>query len=189
MFSRCRPAASVLALCVLLLAACEREERAYRGEPVGEVKPGAIVQGTLYAGEPSPPPPQRREYEGNAYHISEGKRLFEWFNCSGCHAHGGGDIGPPLMDDTWIYGGELENIAATIVEGRPNGMPSFRSKIPDQQVWQLAAYVRSMQRAVRKDVAPGRDDHMSASPGEQSQPVQEAKPGGGTPPSSQGTGQ
>ena len=93
------------------------------------------------------------------------------------------------MDDTWIYGGELENIAATIVEGRPNGMPSFRSKIPDQQVWQLAAYVRSMQRAVRKDVAPGRDDHMSASPGEQSQPVQESKPGGTAPPSSQGTAQ
>ena len=48
MSSRCRPAASVLALCVLLLAACEREERAYRGEPVGEVKPGhALCRGAV----------------------------------------------------------------------------------------------------------------------------------------------
>ena len=53
-------------------------------------------------------------------------------------------MGPPLMDDEWIYGSEPENIFATIVEGRPNGMPSFRGRIPDYQVWQLVAYVRSM---------------------------------------------
>ncbi|KAA1056132.1 c-type cytochrome [Azospirillum argentinense] len=188
MSSLSRNTVSLALLGVLLLAACEREERSYRGEPVGEIKPGAIVQGTLYAGAPSPPPAQRREYEGNAYHVSEGKRLFEWFNCSGCHAHGGGDIGPPLMDAVWIYGGELENIAATIVEGRPNGMPSFRNKIPDQQLWQIAAYVRSMQREVRKDVAPGRDDHMAVTPGEQNQPVTPPKPGGVASPSSEGRG-
>jgi cytochrome c oxidase cbb3-type subunit 3 len=40
-------------------------------------------------------------------------------------------------------------------------MPSFRNKVPNFQVWQLAAYVRSMSGAVSKDVAPGRDDDMS----------------------------
>jgi len=45
------------------------------------------------------------------------------------------------MDDEWIYGFEPVNIFATIVEGRPNGMPSFRNRIPDYQVWQLVAYV------------------------------------------------
>ena len=34
----------------------------------------------------------------------QGKRLFSWYNCIGCHANGGGGIGPPLMDDEWIYG-------------------------------------------------------------------------------------
>ena len=40
------------------------------------------------------------------------------------------------MDETWIYGGS--------VEGRPNGMPSFRSLLPMEQVWELAAYVKSL---------------------------------------------
>ena len=48
------------------------------------------------------------------------------------------------MDDEWIYGGRLEQIHQTMVEGRPNGMPAWGGKIPDQQLWQLAAYVRSM---------------------------------------------
>lgn len=47
MSSLSRSAVSLALLGALLLAACEREERSYRGEPVGEVKPGAIVQGTL----------------------------------------------------------------------------------------------------------------------------------------------
>src|SRR3712207_8677085 len=43
----------------------------------------------------------------------------------------------------------------TIREGRPNGMPSFRGRVPDNQIWELAAYVRSMGRYVSKDAAPG----------------------------------
>ena len=46
----------------------------------------------------------RGPYDGNAYAVSEGKRLYNQFNCSGCHFQGGGGIGPPLMDADWIYG-------------------------------------------------------------------------------------
>ena len=53
-------------------------------------------------------------------------------------------MGPALMDDEWIYGGRLEQIHQTLVEGRPNGMPAWGGKIPDDQLWQIAAYVRSM---------------------------------------------
>ena len=73
-------------------------------------------------------------------------------------------MGPPLMDDVWIYGSEPQNIYATIVEGRPNGMPSFRGKIPEQQVWELVAYVRSMSGLLRQDVPSARSDHMSPYP-------------------------
>jgi cytochrome c oxidase cbb3-type subunit 3 len=76
--------------------------------------------------------------------IAAGKQLFSAMNCVGCHFNGGGGIGPPLMDQTWIYGSSIENIASTIREGRPNGMPSFRGFIPDEQIWQIAAYVRSL---------------------------------------------
>lgn len=32
----------------------------------------------------------------------------------------------------------------TLYEGRPRGMPAWRGKIPDEQMWQLAAYVKSL---------------------------------------------
>lgn len=112
----------------------------------------------------------KNPYEGNAYAISEGQRLYQWFNCVGCHSHGGGGMGPPLMDDKWIYGSDPENIFATIVEGRPNGMPSFRGKIPEYQVWQIVAYVQSMSGAVPKDAASGRADEMFVKKPEQTTP-------------------
>lgn len=159
----------ITAALVLALAACEREDRDSRTTPVSESPPASITMGSLFPGNTKPPPPspQRAHYEADAYDVSEGKRLFQWFNCNGCHANGGGDKGPALMDDKWLYGGEIENIYASIVQGRPNGMPTFRNKIPEQQVWQLAAYVRSLSGQLRKDVESGRQDDMNAKPSEQ----------------------
>jgi cytochrome c oxidase cbb3-type subunit III len=71
-------------------------------------------------------------------------RLYKQFNCTGCHFNGGGGIGPPLMDDQWIYGGRLDQIYNSIYQGRPNGMPAWGGKIADDQIWQIATYVRSM---------------------------------------------
>src|SRR6185503_18828996 len=93
----------------------------------------------------------------------------------GCHAHGGGAMGPPLMDDKWIYGSQPEQVFSTIVEGRPNGMPSFGGKIAQHQVWQLAAYVRSLSGLARVDVAPGRSDHMKGPPPENSKEREKPK--------------
>ncbi len=62
-------------------------------------------------------------------------------------------MGLPLMDEVWIYGGSIENIAASIREGRPNGMPSFRGFLPEEQIWQLAAYVRSISHSVPSSAA------------------------------------
>ncbi len=88
--------------------------------------------------------PRAAAYYDNAEAVTTGKRLFAQYNCSGCHSNGGGGMGPSLMDDEWIYGGRLEQIHQTLVEGRPNGMPAWGGKIPDPQLWQIAAYVRSM---------------------------------------------
>ena len=63
-------------------------------------------------------------------------------------------------------GSEPERLYASIVGGRPNGMPSFRGKIPEQQVWQLVAYLRSLGGLVRLDVAPGRSDNLNGHPSE-----------------------
>jgi cytochrome c oxidase cbb3-type subunit 3 len=78
----------------------------------------------------------------------DGRTLFMAMNCSGCHgAAGGGGIGPPLSDEDWIYGSRLENIVQTIVQGRPNGMPSYGGRLPQGEMWKIAAYVQSLRTA------------------------------------------
>jgi cytochrome c oxidase cbb3-type subunit III len=104
--------------------------------------------------------------EASAYALAQGKMYYRWFNCIGCHAQGGGAIGPPLMDQNWIYGKDPDAIFATIMEGRPNGMPSFRGRIPEEQAWQIVAYVRSMSGLVTSDAAPNRSDTLLGAPPE-----------------------
>ena len=155
----------ILALCLPLLAACEREDREYASDAaVGSSEP-QIQMGTIEPGSDQltvTPSPTGQNFEANAYHITQGKKLFSWFNCNGCHSNGGGGSGPALMDDTWIYGNSIDNIAQTIREGRPNGMPAFRDKATSDQVWELAAYVRSLGGLVSPDAMPGRNDDLSA---------------------------
>ncbi|HYF38940.1 MAG TPA: cytochrome c [Gemmatimonadales bacterium] len=173
---------SVLILTVLVsLFGCEREERNLQGIPQSVASGMPPVRQTeLQAGPTVRDAGTYSPYEGNAYAVSQGKTLYNQFNCSGCHFQGGGGIGPPLMDSEWIYGSDPENIFETIVEGRPNGMPSFGGKIVNDQIWQLVAYVRSMSGLLRKDVAPGRSDDMQVRPQEQAtqkaRPVQSAVP-------------
>ncbi|MCU1228812.1 MAG: cytochrome [Acidobacteria bacterium] len=154
----------------LMLTSCEREERRFREMPSAAGRRNTERLVTLVPGPYTPDVRVRNPYEHNAFAISEGKRLFSWYNCVGCHANGGGGMGPPLMDERWIYGSDPENIFATIVEGRPNGMPSFRGKIPEYQVWQIVAFVQSLSGNVPKDAANGRNDDMQVHKQEQSQP-------------------
>jgi cytochrome c oxidase cbb3-type subunit 3 len=148
-----------------LLIACEREERGFRVEPPQADRINSKRMTTLQPGEPIPQQAVVNEYEENAYALGEGKRLFSQMNCTGCHANGGGAIGPALMDDKWIYGSQPDQIFATIVEGRPNGMPAVHGKLPDYQGWQLAAYVRSLSGQASKDAAPSREDAIQINAG------------------------
>jgi cytochrome c oxidase cbb3-type subunit 3 len=43
-------------------------------------------------------------------------------------------------------------------------MPSFRNKIPEQQVWQLVAYVRSLSGLVPSSARSARSDAMQTRP-------------------------
>jgi cytochrome c oxidase cbb3-type subunit 3 len=161
-----------------LILSCEREERGFRVKTPDSNRINSKQVTTFQAGELAPTPVTENEYEDNALALSQGKQLFSQMNCVGCHAHGGGAIGPPLMDDKWIYGSQPEQIFATIVEGRPNGMPSFRNKLPDYQIWQLTAYVRSMSGQAPKDAAPGCNDDMQMKTPENSTHTQKPKSAG-----------
>jgi cytochrome c oxidase cbb3-type subunit 3 len=165
MSSRFRTSCLAAAAVALTLGACNREERHSRSKPFGETVPAGESPDTIYPGGGSPPPLDARAalYDHNAPALAEGQQLFTWMNCSGCHSHGGGGMGPALMDDEWRYGGRIDQIAASIAEGRPNGMPSWRGRLTDDQIWKLAAYVRSLSGQPSKDVVSSRADAMSTS--------------------------
>jgi cytochrome c oxidase cbb3-type subunit III len=151
---------------VALLCGCDRDKRQPRGNPLGETVAVGVSPDTIFPGGGKAPPidPRAAAYAGNAYAIAQGQQLFTWMNCVGCHSHGGGGMGPALMDGKWRYGGRIDQIAASIADGRPNGMPSWRGKLTGQQIWQLAAYVRTLSGQARKDAVGARSDTMSPSP-------------------------
>jgi cytochrome c oxidase cbb3-type subunit 3 len=177
MSSSCRDALLIAVLATLAAAGCEREERRF-SEPGGSTITVTTPLSDIRAGGAAIEHAPQSVYDENAFAISEGQRLFEWFNCSGCHAHGGGSMGPALMDAQWIYGKAPDQIFSTIVQGRPNGMPAFGGRIPNQQVWQLVAYVRSLSGELPKAASPSRPDSMyMRKPPAETEPVpQPAKP-------------
>ena len=171
---RSRVACLLFGLIALYLSGCKREQRVFDPGSAGTQVADGVSLNSVQAGG-SLPLPDVSKFEASAYAVGEGKRLYNAYNCVGCHAQGGGAIGPALMDSEWIYG------------SRPNGMPSFGGKLPDYQVWELVAYVRSMSGQLPSDVAPSRSDTMPVAKAEQArqkehpsdqneQPIQKAKP-------------
>ena len=145
---------------VVALAACEREHRDFAtAAPAGSAE-SIVRTSALQAG---PPTAEYRAvlYGDNRWAVSEGERLYSWYNCAGCHSPGGGGgIGPALTDDEWIYGSDPANIYDTIVKGRPRGMPSFSGRIASSDLWKLVAYVRSLGGLTPFDTWASRSDHM-----------------------------
>lgn len=139
---------AMLGTVAALLAGCQRSAaQSQQTLPVTEAPNQGVIASALVPGlhqSAVTNDPRALPFYNNAAAVETGKRLFQQYNCNGCHSNGGGGMGPSLMDDEWIYGGRLEQIRQSIIEGRPNGMPAWGGKIPDQQLWQLAAYVRSM---------------------------------------------
>lgn len=108
------------------------------------VPPNGVAVGPIPGGQVEPVG-AKDPYDGNPVAIQDGRRLFTWYNCAGCHGgHGGGGMGPSLRDPTWLYGGRDDQIFDSIAAGRSKGMPAWGSKIPQNQIWQLVAYIKSL---------------------------------------------
>lgn len=77
--------------------------------------------------------------------IDNGKKIFST-NCGSCHrSDGGGDVGPNLTDNYWLYGGSIKNIFATIKNGKPeNGMISWAAILKPEEIRDVAYYVMSI---------------------------------------------
>lgn len=138
----CRAAAIAM---LLVAAACRGP-----GEQKGEAPPSAaervfVAAGELQAGPAVTHLDVRNPLEQDPAASADGRRLYVWFNCAGCHGmEGGGAIGPPLRDADWIYGSDPASVFQSIAQGRPNGMPAFGVRIPDEQIWRIEMFIRSL---------------------------------------------
>jgi cytochrome c oxidase cbb3-type subunit 3 len=157
--------AGALFVGVATLAACKREERRFHTVPAPATTSNAVRQSSTQPA-PSTSHTDLRAEQSNAYAISEGRRWFTAFNCTGCHSNGGGGMGPALMDTSWIYGSAPEIVAQSIIEGRPNGMPAFGHRLTMEQASQLTAYVRSLSGLTPTAARTSRYDHMMVKPNE-----------------------
>ncbi len=74
-----------------------------------------------------------------------GQRLYAQ-NCSQCHgsdARGGMGF-PNLTDNDWLYGGNPDQIKATLLHGRVAAMPGWEGALGEQGIKEMTAYVLSL---------------------------------------------
>ncbi len=91
--------------------------------------------------------------ELQSYAVNAGAAVFRT-NCIQCHGAGaqGAKGYPNLLDDDWLWGGDIESIAYTIRHGirsrsedtRFSEMPAFGEFLSKEEIAQLVAYVRSL---------------------------------------------
>lgn len=85
-----------------------------------------------------PDDPRTRQFQANAFQISQGGRIFIWNGCGACH--GAGATGPlDLSDRTWRHGSSGDRVYAAI-----SNHGSLGARILPEQKWQLAAYVQQL---------------------------------------------
>ena len=147
---------------VTVLAVAANNASAQQGTaPDAQHGPNEVFVTGLFPNGGAPPPqdPIGTRFEGNKLAIAAGKALFGQMNCTGCHFNGGGGMGPALMSGHWRYGGRIDQIYASIAQGRPNGMPSWQDNLEPTMMWDLAAYVKSLSAPVpasaSQTTAPG----------------------------------
>jgi cytochrome c oxidase cbb3-type subunit 3 len=113
----------------------------------GGVEPGISPQAMLG--------PVHNPYVNDAAAAASGRQLFTGLNCAGCHsAYAGGGMGPNLRDSLWIYGSGDAQIFSTIAEGRPYGMPAWGGRLPDDQIWKLVTYLKTLSTAAEPAKPP-----------------------------------
>ena len=90
----------------------------------------------------------------NNYAIQKGSAVYQTW-CAQCHGSGAaGAIGyPNLLDDDWLWGGDIESIHYTISHGIRNDMddnahysqmPAFNELLEDDEIIKVVNYVQSL---------------------------------------------
>lgn len=87
-------------------------------------------------------------YKGGGHKVEEyvaaGKKLYGTL-CVACHGESAkGGVGPDLTVSKYKYGKTRLDITKTISEGRPGGMPTFRSQVNPEQIESLVEFVLTL---------------------------------------------
>ena len=139
------PRAARAALVALALAACSggaEKDGDQKGELAGQSDRGGSDSATAVQ---RPNTASLAAFSGDAQAARQGRQLFIRNNCYSCHGGlAGGAMGPSLRDTTWLYGGTEQAIVATLQQGRPAGMPSYSKLLSEQEMRQIATYIKSL---------------------------------------------
>ena len=91
----------------------------------------------------------QNDYDLDQTKVAQGKVIFhEPTNCVLCHGPDGKGMisagAPNLTDNIWLYGGDRETIRETLRYGRAGVMPQWETKLGNERIMLLAAYVYSL---------------------------------------------
>jgi mono/diheme cytochrome c family protein len=105
-------------------------------------------------------------YADNAAVAAQGHKLFEHFECIGCHGkEGQGRVCPSLRDGVWIYGGSDDTLFRLITLGSGGmygqgfvrkhavsaEMPPFGEIIKsDRDIWKIIAWIRAINASSKR---------------------------------------
>lgn len=129
--------------------------------PADAAKTALVPVTTLFPGTNKVAAELKNPYAGDEKAIARGQQHFAAFNCNGCHAPlGGGGMGPPLSDDTWIYGSDPGQVYLSIMHGRPNGMPAWGAMLPEKTTWELVAYIDTLDEIENHAAKRGFDENV-----------------------------
>ncbi|MDH3521244.1 MAG: c-type cytochrome [Myxococcales bacterium] len=94
--------------------------------------------------------PAANPYRGDAAAVREGAQVYATI-CAACHKpDGSGLVGPSLVDPYWKYGNSDAVLFQTVSEGRPGGMPPWKT-LGSEKIWKALAYIETLP----KSDAPG----------------------------------
>jgi high-affinity iron transporter len=138
-------AALVIGSVVGAALACQRAEEE-TGAPVDE----APVGRTDTAPAPGAAPPAAPGAAGGGDELAVGKQVYE-VNCATCHGQNGDGKGPAgaglqpppaaFTDGEWKYGGDLESVRNTIINGIPGtAMIAWKGTLTDAEIDAVAKH-------------------------------------------------
>lgn len=119
--------------------------------PSGQVSAADLLKvpaSNLYPGALPPKANIPNPVAGDPDAANRGMQYYNQFNCVGCHApNGAGGIGPALGDPSkYHYGTQPAQIFMSINQGRPMGMPMWGNTLPPSVIWDLVAYIESINK-------------------------------------------